>query len=158
MRFILISGFIFTSLPSFGQDLTGTWEGVFGTDNIIPGRRSSFMHMELKQDGRKIEGIFYYASPSTKQIDMMYELSGELGKKKLFPFRLVRGKILIDGFNLTGFTQFENIRYLKNDTAQILYGKWLSDVIIRSGPTAGGFSIHKIDTTHLLLDEKRQAK
>ena len=60
--------------------------------------------------------------------------------------------MLVRGLVSTGFTQFENIRYLKDDTTQILYGRWLSDVIVRFDPFAGGFAVKKVSDTYALLD------
>lgn len=156
MKLILLNFCLLLSIISLGQDLTGTWEGAFNTNTLIPGRRSSFMHLELKQSGRTIEGIFYYALSSKKDMDIMYQVSGDLGKKKSFPFRLVRGRILYNpGFFLADrFQQLENIQPAKTDTALILYGKWTSDIIRGYDGTAGGFAVKKIDTTHLLLDKE----
>lgn len=142
---------LLVAVSSIAQDLTGTWEGVYSSNNFYAGRRSWFMYMELKQDGRKLEGVFYI-SVVPKKIDVISTVSGELGKKKLFPFRLVRGSILVgQGFS-TGLNQFENIRYLKNDSTQVLYGQLLNDAL--SGLNAGaGFAVKKIDNSYPLIEK-----
>jgi hypothetical protein len=143
------------STCSFTQDLTGTWEGVFGTRNIIPGRNSLFMHLEIKQDGRKLAGIFYLLSPETRQIDMVYEISGELGRKNIFPFRLITGALLDRDHPFTDFifSGFENIRYLKDDTAQILYGRWQCYRISMVEPAVSGFAVKKINNTYSFVEK-----
>lgn len=154
MKLSIIFLLLFLSFSSMEQNLTGTWEGSF-KGRILPGSNSYFMYMELNQTGRKLEGIFYYAAiDRPKEMYVMYEVSGELGKKKLFPFRLIRGSTLfnqlVPGIN-DGFLQFENIQFYKKENKEYLSGNWISD---RRSDFAGTFSIKKVDTTHLSLDKK----
>ena len=149
---------LLVAASSFAQDLTGTWEGILGARSIIPGRESPSMHIEIKQEGRKLTGIFYFFSPETRQTGIVCEISGELGRKKIFPFRLISGAFLERNYDLTDILlpEFENIRYLKDDTAQILYGQWLSYISSYRGsmvPAAGGFAVKKINDTYSFIEK-----
>ena len=145
-------------VSAYTQDLTGYWQGVFVSDlaEKRPGR-SFFMNMVLIQNGRKIEGRFGNSQMDFKNtIDVVYEISGILGKKDKLPTRLTRGSILYD--NLPGraaeaFFQFEDIRYFKNDTMEVLYGNWISSGIPspRSDGAAGSFRVMKLRFNDSLL-------
>lgn len=150
-RILLTAISLLLFVSGYSQDLSGYWQGVFVTDlaEKRPGR-SFFMNMVLYQDGRKIEGRFGNSQMNSKNtIDVVYEISGSLGKKDKLPTRLTRGSILYD--NLPGraaeaFFQFEDIRYFKNDTIEVLYGNWISSGIPspRSDGAAGSFRVMKL--------------
>lgn len=135
--------FLLCSAVSFAQDLTGDWQGVFNTDMSLVGKRRSFsMKMHLEQNGRKIKGHFFNAQldfPDKPNVG--YSISGLIAKKSIAPYRMMRGQILLD--NLTGetaeiFWQFDEIHYLKNDTLELLYGKWLPNNAISPRPDGAG--------------------
>ena len=157
-RILLTCINLFILISAYTQDLTGYWQGVFVSDlaEKRPGR-SFLMNMVLHQHGRKIEGRFGNSQMDFKnKIDVVYEISGSLGKKDKLPTRLTRGSILYD--NLPGraaeaFFQFEDIRYFKNDSMEVLYGNWISSGIPtpRSDGAAGSFRVMKLRFDDSLL-------
>lgn len=157
-RILLTTVNLLLFVSAWSQDLTGYWQGVFVSDlaEKRPGR-SFFMNMVLYQKGRKIEGRFANSQMDFKdRIDVVYEISGSLGKKDKLPTRLTRGSILYD--NLPGraaevFFQFEDIRYFKNDTMEVLYGNWISAGIStpRADGAAGSFRVMKLRFNDSLL-------
>ena len=157
-RILLTAINLLILISAYTQDLTGYWQGVFVSDlaEKRPGR-SFFMNMVLIQNGRKIEGRFGNSQMDFKNtIDVVYEISGLLGQKDKLPTRLTRGSILYD--NLPGraaeaFFQFEDIRYFKNDSMEVLYGNWISSGIPtpRSDGAAGSFRVMKLRFDDSLL-------
>lgn len=118
--------------PSFckAQDLSGTWEGVFNTDMDFRGiRRSFFLHMELQQEGKRIDGMFYTGPlDAPHKVAVSYKISGKAWKKDSIPSNLMVERVLyntLSDFVADVFWQFDDIRYLRNDTLEILYGFWL---------------------------------
>jgi hypothetical protein len=87
----------------FSQDITGTWEGLYGTADVFNnargmnyhwGKDSLFVHMDLHQQGRKITGQFYYADIGHRdQPFAIYKISGLLDKKNPFSFF----RLIMDG-------------------------------------------------------------
>ncbi|HMC98993.1 MAG TPA: hypothetical protein VKH37_02540 [Ferruginibacter sp.] len=93
------------------------------------GRRTFYLQMALIQNGKKIDGLFSTAQMNYRdQTQMIYRISGKIGKKDSIPSQLFAGKLLLDllpeGIART-FWAFDDIRYLKNDTVEALYGNWL---------------------------------
>ena len=134
---------MFCSALLFAQDLSGDWQGVFNTDMSLVGKRRSFsMKMHLEQKGRKIKGSFWNAQldfPDKPNVG--YSISGLISKNSIAPYRMMRGQILLD--NLIGetaeiFWQFDEIHYLKNDTIELLYGKWLPNNATSPRPDGAG--------------------
>lgn len=144
-------------VSAYTQDLTGYWQGVFVSDldRSRPGREF-FMNMFLNQEGRKVEGRFsnspmdYRNNPT-----VVYEISGTIGRKDKIPARLTAGRILynmIPGAAADAFFQFEDIRYFKNDTMEVLYGIWISPIpSARSDGAAGSFRVMKLKIPDSLL-------
>lgn len=136
---------------AYTQDLTGYWQGVFNTDQNLRGiRRTFFLNMVLHQDGRKVEGRFSNSPMDFRNNpQVVYEISGMIDKKDKIPARMIVGKILYNTL-LPGvaeyFLQFDDIRYLKNDTMELLYGNWLPNGLIPLGRdgTAGTFWVRKL--------------
>jgi hypothetical protein len=139
----------FTTASS--QDLSGYWQGRFRTDQ----RRNAvgntfFMNMVLKQNVRKIEGRFGNAPldfPNDPQV--VYEISGLIGKKEKIPSRLMRGKILYSRLSdeeAEFFLSLDEIKYEKNDTMEVLYGNWSANGLIplRSDGFAGSFWVSRL--------------
>ena len=133
------------------QDLSGYWQGRFRTDQRLNGAsKTFFMNMVLVQHGKKIEGRFGNAPldfPNNLQV--VYEISGTIGKKDTIPTRLMRGSILFS--RLTDevaeyFLSLENIRYFRNDTMEVLYGDWQANGLIplRGDGFAGSFWVSRI--------------
>ncbi len=138
-------------VPAYSQDLTGYWQGQFRTDQRLNGRSQSFfMNMVLKQTGKKVEGRFGNAPldfPNSPQV--VYEISGIIGKKDKIPTRLRREQVLYTRLwdeVADFFLELDDIRYLKNDTMEMLYGNWMANGLppLRSDGAAGSFWVKKL--------------
>lgn len=137
-------------LTAHTQVINGYWQGRFRTDQRLSGRSEIFyMKMELKQQGRKIEGQFYTAPldfPESKSV--LYQISGRLGKKDSVPAILMRDRILysrIPDEVAEYFLSFEEISYSHNDTMEILQGNWRANGLmsLRSDGYAGSFWVSR---------------
>lgn len=144
-------------MPAHAQDLTGYWQGRFRTDQRLNGAsRTFFMNMVLVQHGKKIEGRFGNAPldfPNNLQV--VYEISGIIGKKDTIPARLMRGSILFSRLSdetADFFLSLDNIRYFRNDTVEVLYGDWLANGLmpLRGDGFAGSFWVSKLRMTDTL--------
>jgi len=140
--FLSIIGFLVFS-SSYAQDLSGYWQGIFNSD-LTRVRGSFFLNMVLHQEGKKVEGRFSNSSLDAKNIpEVVFEISGVAGKKEKIPSRLRAGHILYNILPLgiaEIFLEFDQIRYLKNDTMEVLYGRWMAN-----GYNAGGtFWVRKL--------------
>jgi hypothetical protein len=149
-RILLTAINLFILISAYTQDLTGYWQGVFVSDldRRRPGREF-FLNMFLDQDGRKIEGRFSTSLMDFKNVpSVVYEISGNIGRKDKLPARLIVGKILyntLPGMVAEAFLQFDDIRYFKNDTEEVLYGNWTASVATpRLDGAAGSFRIMKL--------------
>jgi hypothetical protein len=156
--FILVLLFTFLQQGVFAQNLTGNWQGIFNTDMDFRGsRRSFFLNMTLIQQGKKIEGNFSNAPldfPSLPQV--AYTISGKLKKKEIIPNNLMLNRIIKNNLRqgvAEVFWQFDDIRYYKNDTIEVLYGKWLPNGsrTPRSDGAGGTFWVRKMPTTDTVL-------
>jgi hypothetical protein len=113
-------------MNAYAQDLSGYWQGRFRTDQRRNGASVTFfMNMALVQNGRKIEGRFGNAEldfPNNPNV--VYEISGLIGKKDKIPTRLMRGRILYNKIIpeevAEYFLSFDNIRYEKSDSVEVL--------------------------------------
>jgi hypothetical protein len=146
--FLTIAG-IFAVSSGNAQNLTGYWQGEFITD-MSPVPRTFFLNMYLLQEGKKIEGRFSNAQMDYKDVpEVVYEISGIIGKKEATPKNLMVGKIvyntLLEGVAEV-FLQFDDIRYFKNDTMEVLYGNWLPNVLRtrRSDGVGGTFRVKRL--------------
>ncbi|MBK9485347.1 MAG: hypothetical protein IPO01_09065 [Chitinophagaceae bacterium] len=110
-----------------------------------------FMNMVLVQNGRKIEGRFGNAGldfPNNPSV--VYEISGIIGKKDKIPTSLMRGRILYNRIVpeevAEYFLSLDNIKYEKNDSAEVLYGDWSANGLmpIRGDGFAGSFWVSKL--------------
>jgi hypothetical protein len=145
----LICLMLFTT--AYSQDLSGYWQGRFRTDQRLNGAsKTFFMNMVLKQDGRKIEGRFGNSALDFPNYpDVVYEISGLVGKKDKIPSRLTRGRILYSRLPdevAEYFLSLDNIQYFKNDTLEVLYGDWSANglIPIRGDGFAGSFWVSKL--------------
>jgi hypothetical protein len=143
MRSLIIVLFLLTGTTAFAQDLSGTWEGLFGSD-MVPklGRRSFFMHLELKQEGRQLSGYFYNSDiDSPDKANVLYQVSGVLGKKRAFPVRMTKGDIPRDDLRPDIAFVFNELMlyYVKTDTAEYLYGPWFPSGSSPRSDGAGGY-------------------
>lgn len=125
------------------QNLTGKWTGILHTNADLTGKPGSyFMHMELKQSGNKINGSTQIDFQKDKSV--IYLVSGAPGKQNQFKLSLTGNSTPSDK-SYSGqsdfFIELNDISYSKNDTAQILYGRWLS-----GNESGGNFWATKIDT------------
>jgi hypothetical protein len=136
--------FAVCSLQSNAQDFTGTWEGEFYTD-MIPslGRRTFFIHIELKQHGNRINGIFYNAPLDFRdKPTVVIRVSGKLNKQGQLLFRLISDGALADytAGNVSSVFNDFHVRYFRNDTMEVLLGPWHPNGVASPRPDgAGGF-------------------
>ncbi|MFM6925840.1 MAG: hypothetical protein ACKOU7_10095 [Ferruginibacter sp.] len=138
-------------ITACSQDLSGNWQGRFRTDQRLNGAsRTFFMNMVLVQHGKKIEGRFGNAPLDfPDKLQVVYEISGIIGKRDTIPSRLMRGNILFSRLEYEWadyFLSLDNIQYFKNDTMEVLYGDWLANglIPIRSDGFAGSFWVSKL--------------
>ena len=139
------------SVTARSQDLTGYWQGRFRTDQRLNGASETFfMNMVLVQKGRKIEGRFGTAALAfPNKPDLVYEISGIIGKKDTIPASLMRGRILYSRLPdevAEYFLSLDNIQYFKNDTVEVLHGDWTANglIPIRGDGYAGSFWVSKL--------------
>jgi hypothetical protein len=151
----LICFMLFTT--AYSQDLSGYWQGRFRTDQRLNGAsKTFFMNMVLKQSGRKIEGRFGNSQLDFPNIpDVVYEISGIIGKREKIPSRLTRGTILYSRLwegVAEYFLSLDNIKYFRNDTIEVLYGDWSANGLmpIRDDGFAGSFWVRKLHLSDTL--------
>jgi len=137
LALLLILGVCMTK-TAFSQDVTGTWEGYYGTGQYYErgrgmiyhlGKDSFFLHMELQQEGRKITGLFSYSrDPHQGHPIVMYKVSALLDKKNpLSFFRLIMGGVMEDNTGLRASNLlFHSLEatYKLDDGSEKLYGNW----------------------------------
>lgn len=156
--FYLGNVFLFIFYFAHSQNITGKWTGIFNTSASIAANQGSFfMHMELKQYGNKIIGNTVVDYPKGKTI--VYQVNGTLVKSNLFQFSLTGNNPLADNANqgqTNFFIDLNNIAFTKNDTAQILSGKWIAvNLPMNSVNESGGvFWAGKVDTMYNLQNEE----
>ena len=138
-------------ITAYSQDLTGYWQGRFRTDQRLNGASETFfMNMVLVQKGRKIEGRFGTSALAfPNKPDLVYEISGIIGKKDTIPASLMRGRILYSRLPdevAEYFLSLDNIQYFKNDTVEVLHGDWTANglIPIRGDGYAGSFWVSKL--------------
>jgi len=135
----------------FAQDYTGVWEGWFASDlDIRAGRRTFFMHMEIKQHGRDIVGMFYNAAPELKSdLHVVYKLSGIVSKENKDLFRLINNGVVENNLPNGVADVFLELycTYNKTDTADIIKGIWYPNpagISRRSDGAGGPFILKRI--------------
>lgn len=145
---------VLCSAASFAQDLSGDWLGLLNSDLILSGKfRWLSLKIHLDQNGRKVKGTFSIALPDYPENPYAaFSISGLASKKKTIPASLMRDRILIDNLPAQQaeiFLAFDDIRYLKNDTAEFLYGNWLPNGAPSSRPDGAGgtFWVKRIRST-----------
>lgn len=151
-KILVLSLISFTlSATAYSQDLSGYWQGRFRTDQRLNGAsKTFFMNMVLGQNGRKIEGRFGNAALDfPNSLDVVFEISGIIGKKEKIPTRLMRGKILytrLPDVVAEYFLSLDNIKYERNDSVEVLYGDWTANGLIpmRDDGFAGSFWVRKL--------------
>lgn len=138
-------------VTGYAQDLTGYWQGRFRTDQRLNGAsRTFFMNMVLVQNGRKVEGRFGNAQLDfPNSLDVVYEISGLIGKKDKIPYSLRRGRVLytrLPDVVAEFFLSLDNIKYEKKDSVEVLYGDWTATglVPLRADGYAGSFWVSKL--------------
>ncbi len=141
---------VICSLTSFAQDYTGVWEGEFATD-MIPrlGRRTFFMHMELKVEGKHISGMFYNKSSEAHDLKhVVYRISGELSTKNKAIFRLTNSGVIDDNLPQGVADVFLDFfcNYYSNDSTEIIHGIWYPNgqTSPRSDGAGGPFLVKRI--------------
>ncbi len=140
------------SATAYSQDLSGYWQGRFRTDQRRNGASVTFfMNMVLIQNGRKIEGRFGNSElDSPNYPNVVYEVSGIIGKKDKIPTRLMRGRVLYNRIVpeevAEYFLSLDDIKYAKNDSVEVLYGNWSASglIPIRGDGFAGSFWVSKL--------------
>ena len=128
-EFLFMLFCLLVSAVAYSQDLTGYWQGRFRTDQRRNGASQTFfMNMVLKQTGKKIEGRFGNSQLDfPNKPDVVYGISGIIGKNEKIPSRLMRDGILYNRlFDDVAeyFLELDDIHYVKNDTMEVLYGNW----------------------------------
>src|ERR1039457_4011868 len=129
---------IFFVTKSYSQNLSGTWDGLYGIgQNYINhegmsyrfAKDSLYMHLEILQEGRKIYGVFYYSNNANEYEPLaMCQISGLLDKKNpLNFFKLNREEVMQDHTDpKMAIKLFWSLpaTYCKSDSAEIIYGNW----------------------------------
>ncbi|MBS1628385.1 MAG: hypothetical protein JSR09_09580 [Bacteroidetes bacterium] len=149
IKSIILFSQILVSLPIFSQTLTGTWEGVFFSDMSRYERKKFILHMELKQEGNKLKGVFYTAKfEKPNEPEAIYTISGILGKKdplaffKLMEDNLVEYTIPYEIAN--AFNEFA-CTYTTKDSSEFLYGNWYPNNrnTLRADGAGGSYQLKK---------------
>lgn len=157
-QFLFTLIYLLIIVSASAQDLTGYWQGQFRTDQRRNGASQSFfMNMVLKQTGKKVKGRFGNAPldfPNSPQV--VFEISGIIGKNDKIPTRLMRDRILFTRLPdevAEYFLELDDIKYVKNDTMEVLYGNWTPNglVPLRSDGAAGSFWVRKLIRNDSLL-------
>jgi len=150
MRMCLFCLFFLISITGYGQDLTGTWEGDFvvGIDGQM--KRVSKMRLELVQLEMEVKGVVTRYPEDTKAIDspnVIYTVSGKLGKKKLFPFLLIKGRPT-EGTPNDGLFEFI-VNYRMKDSLEYIGGRWYKSLEPLATAERGGgvFQLQRISNT-----------
>lgn len=140
MKFFSASLLILCSFfHAHSQDITGTWVGYIklNTRYAHDVRRdynsldkdSLFMHMELKQENRKVTCVFYYARKEKQRRPFVIYKASALPDKKnpLDFFKITRDGIIQDNTKAqaaTSFFKYMEATYLKSGNDEVLYGNW----------------------------------
>jgi hypothetical protein len=155
---------VFFSLHVSAQDITGTWEGNFVIG--IQMQHVCKMRMELVQIDNKVYGLVTRYPEETKPTDqpnLIYRVSGQLGKKQPFPFLLFKENVLESNMpdsNNDALFEF-NVNYIKKDF-EYIGGRWFKDLepLISTERGTGTYQLRKVSITvserfRLLLKSKR---
>jgi hypothetical protein len=142
---------IFFTTKIHSQDLTGTWEGLYGIGtkyvnddgmNYRFDKDSVYIHLELKQNGRQVEGLLYFAYTDSKHDHIATcSFSGLLDKKNPLKFFLLhRERIFQNDIDpKTRIRLFSSllVTYNKTGDIEMLTGNW------RTGTWNGVFWVKK---------------
>jgi hypothetical protein len=146
----MVSLFFFISIIGYAQDLTGTWEGDFvvGIDGQM--KRVSKMKLELVQLEMDVKGVVTRFPEDTKAIDspnVIYTVSGSLGKKQLFPFLLIKGRPIEGTLNDVLFEFIVN--YRMKDSVEYIGGRWFKSLepLATSERGGGVFQLQRVSNT-----------
>jgi hypothetical protein len=158
MRTCLFLIILFFALASSAQDLTGAWEGdiVTGVDGQL--KHISKIRIELIQEDGKVRGIAIRYPEDTKPTDspnIVYTVSGNLGKKELTPFLLIKGKA-IEGFKEDGVFEFI-VNYKQRDSIEYIGGRWYASLepLATAERARGVFQLQRI--SHTVSDKLKSA-
>lgn len=153
---IIIAGFLSANLAgaqtSIKPSLTGTWEGIFFSDMDRVERKKFFLHIELKQVDRKVDGYFSTAQLSNPEVpEVVYKISGILNKKmSLDLFTLLKDDIVANtiAYGIANDFREFNCTHITKDSANYIYGNWLPTGPSRRADGAGGsYQVKQVDTT-----------
>lgn len=140
--------FCLCSLFSKAQNLTGTWEGVFFSNQNFKVQKQFLLHMELKQTDHQLVGVFSTADFTTPdKPDIVYKVSGLLGKKEpLKLFHLMYEGVLMTNVSkgiADAFLEFQ-CTYMTKDSSEFIAGKWFpNEPSARSDGAGGNYQIKK---------------
>jgi hypothetical protein len=153
MKRIFLYLALLIAVRSEAQDITGTWEGNFVIGISGQLQRICKMRIELVQMDGKVYGLVTRYPEDTRPTDdpnLVYRVSGKLGKKQPFPFLLFKENVIES--NLPGSSNdalFEfNVNYTKKDF-EYIGGKWFRELepLVTSERGSGTFQLRKVSTT-----------
>lgn len=156
MKKILLVVLLSCSLAAYTQDLTGTWEGNF-VRGITGLQRVYKLRIELVQIENDVYGLVTRFPQDTKpddKPDVIYTVSGRLGKKQAFPFQLFKGKDVETSLPSAGIVSsdplFEFIvNYALKDSVEYIGGKWFASLepVASNEKGTGIYQVSRITTT-----------
>jgi hypothetical protein len=150
MKGCLACLFLLIAFSGSAQDLTGTWEGDFvvGIDGQM--KRVSKMRLELVQLDMDVKGVVTRYPEDTKANDspnVIYTVSGKLGKKQSFPFLLIKGRSIEGTPNDVLFEYI--INYRMKDSVEYIGGRWYKSLepLATSERGGGVFQLQRVSST-----------
>jgi hypothetical protein len=158
MRICLLLITMFLAFISSAQDLTGTWEGEIVTGVDWQLKHIAKIRIELIQSDSKLKGIATRYPEDTKPTDspnVVYTVSGNLGKKDPTPFLLIKGKA-IEGFKEDGVFEFI-VNYKQKDAVEYIGGRWYASLepLGTAERARGVFQLQRI--SHTISDKLKSA-
>jgi len=132
----------FTIACAFSQDISGTWAGIFLTQQIKNIPKNYYFFLEIKQKGRTVWGVYNTTdSNNNKSISCLCSISGSLPKKTGAIVDLYKEHIEDFDKNtvtyaLCDFVNRLNLHYFIQDSTEYITGQWYSEA--GGGPLAGG--------------------
>jgi hypothetical protein len=158
MRICFFLVLIFFTHASFAQDLTGVWEGEIVTGVDWQLKHIAKIRIDLLQAEGKVRGIAIRYPEDTKPTDspnVVYTVSGSLGKKDPTPFLLIKGKA-IEGFKEDGVFEFI-VHYKQKDAVEYIGGRWYASLepLGTAERARGVFQLQRI--SHEVSDKLKSA-